>query len=218
MNSKSELLKEFSYMGNYIFERLEAISEQNLDNFNRHNTILIIVDMNNGFAKHGNLYSERIEKLINPIVKLANKIHENNIPIICFSDSHSQNSIEFLNYPKHCLTDTNENQIIDEIRKIKDIKIIPKNSTNGFFAKEFKPIFNKDNFIIVGNCTDICVYQFAITLKSYFTEFNKNKNIIVPMNFVDTFELKTHKANFMNYVFLNSMIDNGIEVIKLKLD
>jgi len=38
--------------------------------------------------------------------------------------------------------------------------------------------------------------------------------IYVPKKLVDTFDMPMHKANFMNYVFLNSMLDNGVKVIK----
>ena len=218
MINKDELLKEFSQMSNCIFEKLKNINEKNINNLDIDNAILVIVDMNNGFAKYGSLYSPRIKKLINPIVKLANKMSKKNVPIICFSDRHSEDSTEFLIYPKHCLINTDEGEIIDELIKIKGIEIIHKNSTNGFFAEKLQLEFEKKSFIIVGNCTDICVYQFAITLKTFFNQINQYKKVIVPMNFVDTFDLEGHKANFMNYVFLNSMIENGIEVINLKID
>ncbi|MDU7905038.1 MAG: cysteine hydrolase, partial [Peptostreptococcaceae bacterium] len=68
---------------------------------------------------------------------------------------------------------------------------------------------------VVGDCTDICIYQFVVTLKSYFNQNNIDKNIIVPMNLVDTYHIDNiHNAEIMNIVFLNSMIQNGVEVIK----
>ncbi|EPZ56367.1 isochorismatase family domain protein [[Clostridium] sordellii ATCC 9714] len=53
------------------------------------------------------------------------------------------------------------------------------------------------------------------TLKAYFNQNNIDKNIIVPMNLVDTYHIDNiHNAEIMNIVFLNSMIQNGVEVIK----
>ncbi len=43
------------------------------------------------------------------------------------------------------------------------------------FALENLDFDNIDNIIIVGDCTDICIYQFAITLKSYFNQHNIEK-------------------------------------------
>ena len=74
---------------------------------------------------------------------------------------------------------------------------------------------NIENVIIVGDCTDICIYQFAVTLKSYFNQNNIYKQIIVPMDLVDTYDIpKVHNAEIMNIVFFNSMIQNGIKVVK----
>ena len=41
------------------------------------------------------------------------------------------------------------------------------------------------------------------------------KDIIVPINLVDTYNIdNVHTAELLNIVFLNSMIQNGIKVVK----
>lgn len=178
-------------------------------------TILFIVDMNNGFAKSGALYSPRVEKLINPISKFAMFLKDNNCPIVAFTDSHTPDSIELKSYPCHCLHNDIESDIVDEISCIEGVHIVRKNSTNGFFALENFDYSIFDNIIIVGDCTDICIYQFATTLKAYFNHLNIDKNILVPVDLVDTYDIEgIHSANLMNLVFLNSMIQNGINVVK----
>ncbi|MFR4767082.1 MAG: cysteine hydrolase family protein [Paraclostridium sordellii] len=163
----------------------------------------------------GALYSDRVEALINPITNLAKILEAKNCEIIAFTDSHNKDSIELRSYPTHCLENDYESKIVDEISTIKNLKVIPKNSTNGFFCLEDKNFKNIDNIIVVGDCTDICIYQFVVTLKSYFNQNNIDKNIIVPMNLVDTYHIDNiHNAEIMNIVFLNSMIQNGVEVIK----
>ena len=104
---------------------------------------------------------------------------------------------------------------LDKNRTMLLIVVIKKNSTNGFLEENF--ILNKeeiDNVIIVGDCTDICIYQLAISLRAEFNRVNKDGEIYVPKKLVDTFDMPMHKANFMNYVFLNSMLDNGVKVIE----
>ena len=200
---------------NYIKNNLNNLPMKNLSDLDLNKTELFIVDINNGFAKEGALYSPRIENLINPIVNFTKSVSNDIKNIIAFTDYHTLDSIELLSYPKHCIEDTLECEIVDELKDIKNIKIIEKNSTNGFFALENLNFENIDNIIIVGDCTDICIYQLAITLKSYFNQHNINKNIIVPMNLVDTYHTDNiHPADLLNIVFFNSMIQNGIEVVK----
>ena len=200
---------------NYLKSTLNNLPMKNLSDLDLNKTELFIVDINNGFAKEGALYSPRIENLINPIVNFTKSVSNDIKNIIAFTDYHTLDSIELLSYPKHCIEDTLECEIVDELKDIKNIKIIKKNSTNGFFALENLNFENIDNIIIVGDCTDICIYQLAITLKSYFNQHNINKNIIVPVNLVDTYHVdNSHPAELLNIVFLNSMIQNGINVVK----
>ena len=206
-----KLLKELNNLKNNLLE----LNTENISNLNLSKTILFIVDMNNGFAKEGLLYSPRVENLIKPIENFSKHICSELNRIIAFTDSHDENSIELLNYPTHCLKNSTESDIVDEIKDIKNLEIIQKNSTNGFFVLNDIDFDDIDNIIIVGDCTDICIYQLSITLKSYFNQNNINKNIIVPMNLVDTYNIdNVHNAELLNIVFLNSMIQNGINVVK----
>ncbi len=46
---------------------LDKLNTEDISNLDLSKTVLFIVDMNNGFAKQGSLYSPRIENLIKPI-------------------------------------------------------------------------------------------------------------------------------------------------------
>lgn len=206
-----KLLNDLKYMK----ESLIQLEDINIDELDMEKTILFIVDMNNGFAKKGSLYSDRVEKLINPIKKLGDYVVSKNCKVVAFTDSHTKESIELQSYPTHCLSDDEESEVVNEIKSIRNIKIVHKNSTNGFFCLNDISFKNIENVIIVGDCTDICIYQFAVTLKSYFNQNNIYKQIIVPMDLVDTYDIpKVHNAEIMNIVFFNSMIQNGIKVVK----
>lgn len=200
----------------FMYKTIKNLEKLNINDINLEKTVLFIVDINVGFAKNGLLYSERIEKLIHPIKKLGDYISEKNGTVIAFTDCHTKDSIELKTYPVHCLEEDNESDVVEEIKTIKNIKVIPKNSTNGFFCIENEVDFNDfENVIVVGACTDICVYQFVITLKSYLNQNNIYKRIIVPIDLVDTYDISyKHNAKLMNIVFFYSMMENGIEVIK----
>ncbi|HGM3505917.1 TPA: isochorismatase family protein [Clostridioides difficile] len=205
------LLNELEALKN----NLDNLPIEKIENYDLAKTALFIIDVNNGFAKKGALYSPRIESLIKPIEMFAKKISNKLNRLIAFTDSHTPNSIELLSYPVHCLENDVESELVDELKSIENLKILPKNSTNGFFALENLDFDDIDNIIIVGDCTDICIYQFAITLKSYFNQHNVEKNIVVPMNLVDTYDISNvHPAEILNLVFFNSMIQNGVKVLK----
>lgn len=207
----SNLLNQLNSLKN----NLDNLPTLNLSDLQLNKTELFIVDINNGFAKEGNMYSSRVNNLINPIVNFTKSISKDIKSIIAFTDYHTDESVELLNYPTHCLKDTIECEIVDELKSIDNIKIVKKNSTNGFFALSNLDFNNTDNIIIIGDCTDICVYQLAITLKSYFNQNNISKNIIVPINLVDTYHIdNVHPAELLNIVFFNSMMQNGIKVVK----
>lgn len=214
METKELLLNESNEMINGIYERLQSLESLDLKSLDKNRTMLLIVDINKGFAKAGALYSDRIEKLINPISNLAKYALNKGIRVKAFTDYHTEDSIELKAYPKHCMKDTDEWELVEELN-LEGIEVIKKNSTNGFLEENF--ILNKeevDNVIIVGDCTDICIYQLAISLRAEFNRVNKDGEIYVPKKLVDTFDMPMHKANFMNYVFLNSMLDNGVNVIE----
>ncbi|EGT2201955.1 isochorismatase [Clostridioides difficile] len=194
---------------------LDNLPIEKIENYDLSKTALFIIDVNNGFAKQGALYSPRVESLIKPIEMFTKKISNKLNRVIAFTDSHTSKSIELLSYPVHCLENDIESELVDELKSIENLQILPKNSTNGFFALENLDFDNIDNIIIVGDCTDICIYQFAITLKSYFNQHNIEKNIVVPMNLVDTYDIpNVHPAEILNLVFFNSMIQNGVNVLK----
>ncbi|HFL2426459.1 TPA: isochorismatase family cysteine hydrolase [Clostridioides difficile] len=194
---------------------LDNLPIEKIENYDLSKTALFIIDVNNGFARQGALYSPRVESLIKPIEMFTKKISNKLNRVIAFTDSHTSKSIELLSYPVHCLENDVESELVDELKSIENLQILPKNSTNGFFALENLDFDNIDNIIIVGDCTDICIYQFAITLKSYFNQHNIEKNIVVPMNLVDTYDISNvHPAEILNLVFFNSMIQNGVNVLK----
>ncbi|HBE9250117.1 TPA: cysteine hydrolase [Clostridioides difficile] len=194
---------------------LDNLPIEKIENYDLSKTALFIIDVNNGFARQGALYSPRVESLIKPIEMFTKKISNKLNRVIAFTDSHTPKSIELLSYTVHCLENDVESELVDELKSIENLQILPKNSTNGFFALENLDFDNIDNIIIVGDCTDICIYQFAITLKSYFNQHNIEKNIVVPMNLVDTYDIPNiHPAEILNLVFFNSMIQNGVNVLK----
>lgn len=217
ITDKKAFLEESTKALSEIYDMVTSLDRVKLTDFSCEDTALVFMDMVKGFAKEGALYSPRIEALIPETARLSKACDELNITKLALSDTHGQASPEFETFPPHCMADSDESDIVDELNDGSEYTLIPKNSTNGFLEKRFKNWLrnheNIENFIIVGDCTDICIQQFTITLKTWFNMQNKKSRVIVPVNAVDTFDLGIHNADFMNIVSLYFMASAGVELV-----
>ena len=219
---KIETEKEFMKQGldalEGIYKVVCNLKSFDMDTLEPEKTALVIVDMVNGFVKQGQMASPRIKDIIEPIVDIKQKCDECGIQTIAFADCHCDEAVEFLSYPKHCLENSYESEIIDELKKIGVNRVIKKNSTNGFLQDEFLKWLKNNpkttQFIVVGDCTDICVQQFTITLKTWFNMQNEASKIIVPINAVETYDSNEHNASLINIISVYNMMQNGIVVVK----
>lgn len=215
---KDEFLKKGVQTIGGMIESLNTLPSYKLSNLRSEYTALIVVDMVNGFAREGALKSSRVEDLIPSILKICRLCSEREIKIVMFSDCHTKDSPELESYPPHCMKGTSENELVSELKDIEGYTLINKNSTNGFLQDEFQQWMKGHkaitNFIIAGDCTDICVLQFSETLKSYFNTHDMKSDVIVPLDCVDTFDGGLHDADLMNLFSVFSMMGNGIRVVK----
>lgn len=200
-----------------IAEWLDQVPEARLSEFDPKRSALIIVDMINGFAREGALQSPRVERLIGEIVRLTQMCQEMSIPVLAFADSHGEMSPEFRSYPSHCLAGTREAELVDELKTLGGYCLFLKNSVNGFLEAEFQKWLQEnqaiDHYVIVGDCTDICIQQLAVTLKAWFNMNNRECRVIVPVNAVDTFDGGLHHGDLMHVMALFMMSGNGVEIV-----
>ncbi|MCM1330522.1 MAG: cysteine hydrolase [Ruminococcus sp.] len=200
-----ELAAEINALGSMDFSQIPA-----------EGTAMVIVDAVNGFIREGAMSSPRIEEIIPNIVELMKKCKAKSIPIAAFADCHGENCAEFESFPPHCVKGTSEAEIVDEIKAEGGYKLIEKNSTNGFHEQAFRDCLEKNGksrFIVVGDCTDICVLQFCLSLKTYFTQKNMRSEIIIPLNCVETYDAPYHEAGFMSLAAYKILKDSGIEFV-----
>lgn len=186
-----------------------------MKNIERIEKLLIIVDMVNGFIKEGKMADPYIMHIVEEQKRLLNLI-ENRIFI---KDTHKENCNEFNRFPVHCLENTSESELIDELKEYeKESFVYTKNSTNTFHAPNFKEDINKmkklKEVIVTGCCTDICVLNLVISLQTYFDEQNRNTKIIVPTNAVETYNSDSHKRDEYNEIAFKIMNQTGIKLVK----
>ncbi len=202
-----------------IEEGFKLLPKLNLDDYNKNNTAIIFVDVIEGFVNEGALSSPRALNILPYVEKLS---QAKGFKKLYFADCHPENATEFNSYPPHCVNTTNEPNLVKELAFNKDMDtLVEKNCTNGFHAPKFREWLkaneNISNFIVVGLVTDICVMQFALSLKTYFDEINGIANVIVPLEAVETYtiEATNHNGELMNTFALYNMQMNGIKLYRI---
>jgi len=179
--------------------------------------LLIVVDMVNGFIKKGNMADKYINHIINPNIELIKKINKEGGNIVFIKDTHKIKSREFDRFPVHCLEESEESKVIDELKEYEKVAFT-KNSTSAIYAKGFKEYIdnlkNLKKIILSGCCTDICVMNLALDLQNYFDENNKNIDIIVPKDVVETYSGPNHNREEYNEIAFKIMNNAGIKLVK----
>lgn len=203
-------LKEYEqYLSSLPFICTEKIESEK--------TVFVMVDIINGFIREGVLHDKEIENIITPVKAFLEYCKRKNIKSIAFSDCHSEDSCEFATFPLHCIKGNSECKIVDELTQIGGFEIIEKNSVNGFHASGFRKFIennmDKSCYIVCGDCTDICVLNFCLSLKTFFNEINKSAEILVPLSMTETFHTEKHNRSFANISALSVMETNGIKLI-----
>jgi nicotinamidase-related amidase len=189
------------------------------------------IDMINGFCNEGPLAGPRVGALIPSVVDLFTRAHALGVrSLVLTQDTHDPQTPEFGFYPPHCLAGTPESQTVAEIAELpfaSQITTIEKNSLSshlgtrlGAWLAEHPQI---DTFIIVGDCTDLCVFSAAMHLRLEANALNLQRRVIVPAAAVDTFDtpvevaqrlgIMAHDGDLHHALFLHNMAQNGVEVI-----
>ena len=189
-------------------------------------------DMVKGFCSVGPLASPRIAGIVPSVVNLFQRAHELGVRhFLLTEDAHDPDAVEFSAYPPHCVAGTEESETVDELKNLpfSDLfTIFPKNSISSTIGTDLDAWLETHpevtTFILVGDCSDICVYQLAMSLRLRANVLGqRDARIIVPADCVQTYDTSVkmaaelgalpHNGNLLHRVFLYHMALNGIEVV-----
>lgn len=220
-NSKEKFLENGVKSLAEMYDEFSALNTISLSSLNPEETVLIVIDVINGFLKEGAMADTCIATIVTYIEEIMGVCRKLRIPIAAFADSHIEEAEEFEYFPPHCIKGSYEAKLIDELSefgKYDRFVIFEKNSTNGYLEEEFQKSIethpNLKTCIVVGDCTDICVLQFCQTLKADFNRLNKACEVIVPLSAVETYNSAGHDSDFMNFISLKLMQNMGITLVK----
>ena len=193
---------------------------------------LFSVDMINGFCHKGLLASPRVEGIIPEVVAAFKNAHALGVrDFVLAQDCHTPDAAEFAAFPPHCQIGTEEAATIPELAELlfsNLYTIVEKNSLSPFHATHLGQWVEEHRdlsaAIVVGNCTDLCVYQMAMYLRLHANAHDLNMRVIVPENAVQTYDIPIetakqigslpHDGDFLHLTFLYHMRLNGIEVVR----
>jgi nicotinamidase-related amidase len=193
---------------------------------------LASVDLTNGFCCEGPLASSRVAGIIPATVRLFQRAYDLGVRhFLLPQDTHDANALEFLAYPPHAVGGTSESDTVGELMALPfsdSFVIIPKNSVSCDIGTDLDPWLDAHprvtTFIVVGDCTDICVYLMAMHLRLRANVLGVgDARVIIPADCVQTYDLSVeaaaqagalpHDGDLLHSIFLYHMALNGIEVV-----
>ena len=195
-------------------------------------TAILSVDLIQGFCTIGPLASPRVAGVVPNVARLFQRAYDLGVRhFLLTQDAHDQDAVEFGAFPAHCVAGTPESETVDELRALpfSDLfVIIPKKSISSSIGTELVPWLDShpavNTFIVVGDCTDLCVYQAAMFLRLRANVLGlRDFRVIVPADSVQTYDMSVetalpigampHDGDFLHRIFLYSMALNGVEVV-----
>ena len=228
------LQKESSALAGHLENWFTGLSKQKFAEVVRspEKTAVISVDMINGFCYTGTLASPRSAKIVPDIADLFNRLKVLGVKhFVLTQDTHDEHAVEFGSFPPHCLSGSDESETVDAFKALpffNEFKIFPKNSINSALNTGLPEWIDQhpeiDTFIVVGVCTDLCIYQMAMYLRLDANSRQLTRRVIVPENCVQTYDtpveaaianhIPAHPGDLTHVLALYHMYLNGIEIIK----
>jgi nicotinamidase-related amidase len=193
---------------------------------------VVVVDLLVGFCSEGPLASARVGALGPKAARFLTAARQAGIRhVVLPQDSHPPDSPEIRAFPPHCITGTREADTIPELTSLPffaEGTVIPKGSLSvgqePAFAEWQRAHPEIRGWIIVGDCTDLCVYNTAMYLRLQANTRGTDAEVWVPADLVDTYDLPVaaaekvgalpHPADLLHRVFLYHMALNGIRVVR----
>jgi len=193
-------------------------------------TAVMSVDLIKGFCYEGPLSSPRVASIVPAVVSLFEHAYDAGVRrFMLFQDTHDEDAAEFGSFGPHCVSGSTESETIEELSALPFsslFEIVPKNSLSPSIGTGLDGWLEAnagvDRFVVVGDCTDLCIYQLAMHLRLSANAAGIERSVIVPADCVDTYDMPVgpagelgvmpHDGDLLHALFLYHMALNGIEV------
>ncbi len=145
-------------------------------------------------------------------------------------DAHPGDSLQFEDFGRHAMEGTLESETVDELAALPfsdGFTVMPKESLDPAHGTGFDRWFDErprlSAVVVVGDCTDICVYQTAMHLETRSTANRIPYRVIVPASCVQTYDVSVararesgglpHDADVLHLIFLYHLALCGVRVV-----
>lgn len=190
-----------------------------IKNLKLYERVLIVVDMVNGFVYNGPLHDIECSKIIPRQKEIIDDYLDNGDLVVFIKDTHTKDSTEFSRMPIHCLENTDESELVPELREYvgrDNVITINKNSTSFNEVPEFRDLItnlvNLKRVDEIGVCTDICDFNGIMGLANRLNQENRDVSIYVHEDAVATFN-ETERSEYVEAAKL-LMKQQGINIIR----
>ncbi len=190
-----------------------------IKNLKLYERVLIVVDMVNGFVYNGPLHDIECSKIIPRQKEIIDDYLDNGDLVVFIKDTHTKDSTEFSRMPIHCLENTDESELVPELREYvgrDNVITINKNSTSFNEAPEFRELItnlvNLKRVDEIGVCTDICDFNGIMGLANRLNQENRDVSIYVHEDAIATFN-ETERSKYVEAAKL-LMKQQGINIIR----
>lgn len=166
---------------------------------------LIVIDTQNGFLREGNLASDRCLAVLPAIQAEVDRALAAGERVFFTADTHEVDDAEFEIFPEHCVRDTWEAELVDELQPYlerDDCHLIAKRRYSALFETEFEGLLHRfgiDEVRICGVCTDICVLHTTADLR------NRDIAVTVVAGATATFDAPGHTGDDVQQHALDHM-------------
>lgn len=156
---------------------------------------LIVVDMQNGFLRQGNLASPRCGAVLPAVLAEVEAALDLGCHVIFTADTHEPDDREFETFPVHCVRGTAEADLVDELTGYLDrerVHTVAKRRYSALFETELEGLLHRYRIgavRICGVCTDICVMYTTADLR------NRDIAVTVPAAATATFDAPGHPGD-----------------------
>lgn len=190
-----------------------------IKNLKLYERVLIVVDMVNGFVYNGPLHDIGCSKIIPRQKEIIDDYLDNGDLVVFIKDTHTKDSTEFSRMPIHCLENTDESELVPELKEYvgrDNVIIINKNSTSFNEAPEFRELItnlvNLKRVDEIGVCTDICDFNGIMGLANRLNQENRDVSIYVHEDAIATFN-EGERSEYVDAAKL-LMKQQGINIIR----
>ncbi len=203
-----------------------------LEDIEPETTAVISEDLLKGFCTVGPLSSPRAQGIVPQVAALFTALHEAGVQhCLLMQDTHDEQAVEFAAFPPHCVAGSEESETIPELLALpfsEDFIVFEKNSISSMMGTALPDWLGEHpeitTFIVVGVCTDICIYEMAMDLRMRANaRGEEGVRVIVPADCVQTYDIAVetareigalpHDADLLQRIFLYQMTLNAIEVV-----